>query len=400
MTPIAIPLINFLQFQVGDIPPSLSSTYPFYLNHNDNIVFVYPIISTVGSTNTNMIGIFIVIINQAGSFCTYSSIPFPALHIGISGIITGCSCFIKGDYIYLANSTGFFTKIIIPTYFVSKGKINILSVIYKAAPNCPYPATPFISQGPFILDFQSIKPKVCFISNYVHVTPPIDPGSYSGLIYDYDGNKYCDIWFNYNFPIPLAYGLNVIQSNGVETIMKPDSLGHNTLLETYTLTGSYDLNTYCYIPGPPYAYGNFSLSYYENLVISIPDITEGYKYGCSNNSFFSIFCGSQDSRFYLSSIFFNVSLLFSQNFGTASKVLFLNNKAFFIFNNNPLNIAVSSDLSPYVKIPNSTNIPTNNSNNANLGFGNSIPIQKQLLNTNKYLINFNRPVSAIGAYKT
>jgi len=395
MTPIKVNTVPF--FNLATASPFTGA--PYFFTNNDTMVFVWPIGLSIGSKGLK--GAYFTLLKDTGEYCSFYTYDKNDESFN-SVLVNTAAVWINRNIIFIVHKYSF-TAIQIPSFTTNGSITRTYSSIHYPYGSCSdYDYTTGILAGPYI-DIDNIT--IGFYGTSFSGT------SYGyGLVYDVrNGFTLGDHIFQNNILVePFSYGIN--SSAATQCCHNGSHYGGDT---TPTIIYSvYDKITYdatirCYTPVPPAPAGSnngtFGLLNVKNFLVNIPDLQWDYGVMDSDNPYVRIFSawnGAQ-TNFYMYCQALNYGQLFqtSENINAYTSAYF-KQKAYFSVNNF---IHVTSTI-----VPNLLNIPdVSNSNGPPIssagpggasGGGNQT---MEYLNNNKsYLINMNRPISPIGAYKT
>ena len=390
MQPINVAL--FVQFTANDAPPNTIGATPFIFTYNKFIylVWIYDI------------GVYFIAVNSLGQYCKYSTLSFYVA--GQRPIENGNSiCFIDNGTIYFANSTGHFGTVPIPQFFSNHSFISVIpNNITKVVSDCNFN---IITRGPFLIG-GTLNPVVGYVMTD-------GANNYAGTSYSFYGNKECEqyviIYDDSSNATLTNYGTsstNVIDSTSTQ--MSSDALGHDNICNISDLSATRTNGVFCRDPLHPLNVGTFTfhINYYP--VLQIPD-ERNYNRGASDNDYIGVFGSATGPNYpcYLTSPILSYSLFITQNAIVCNKQILMGNKLYFFGPYNPPNLYVSTNLANYFT---TNDFPSGDGSGFGLGLGLGLgssngPPSSSSSTVNKsfksqYLINMNRPISAIGAYKT
>jgi len=366
------------------------ATAPYLFTYNNMLVCIWPIGVIIGIPN--LCGLYILLIKENGTYCSFYSYDLNDIEInsGSRGSFNDVAVWIENNMIYASN---LHTTINMDMpLFTTNGSVLKMETNYinNTIVNCPDFLSP--QTGPYINFTEKIIAYDCTSTHGA-------PYGY-GLIKGFDGKTIsAHIYDNNSYSAIHSYSIkttNLAENihNGVMYIT--DSTGEKFYRSSVNII--YDNTDLCYNSLGNFASNSGVFNVIGNLTydLTIPDVF-AYSIGDSANPYIRIFSAfnGNSTNFFITCAALNINELYatSENINAIS-CAYLNGRAYFTVG-NIIHVTGSS-------IPIVINIPdVSNSNGPPItsSSGNG-DIQTKLLSSSKYLINFNRPISAIGAYKT
>ena len=382
----------------------LGSAYPRIYLKNNQIVLIWNIINSSGIPK----GVFAYIVKSDKSHCAYYTagidlindrsygLFYDELDDNLNGLIAIGNPFNSG-----AQTNGFFGYKLPVNYFIPNGLVKLnplnLNIASGQCASSNY-KTAVKFNGPYVSDNGEL--------NYYVQLGGAGAGGYGVIQYPSMNNGVLNIdsW--------ISPSLNINDKNGIY-ILSQSQIRKNNLKRYIPLSLKYIYSlsiTTTFYPGSngqlfvcysgvapmPFPYPTSTYNFNSELVLSIPSPDNSSYSICTidNNAFF---LASSNTYLYLYSKFFNTSQLF------LSTNLVMIPQTSFIFNNFIFNVTahglISSDTGLNLNDLHYTSNTLYPNNNDISIYGPTIPITNQI-DSSHYLINFNRPISVIGAYKT
>jgi len=387
MNPIIVTTIPF--FNLATASPFTGE--PYFFTNNDTMVFVWPI--ALSNSNRRLKGIYFTLLKDDGSYCSFYT--YDVHDESFNSVLENISMVKIVKNTILCSNEYSFLVCPIPPFGINGTKTRIYAPIHYPLGECSdYNG---IQSGPFFdNDFT-----IAFIGQS---TQGIEFGY--GMVYDIRNGEQMGYHIFDGNPTSMLYSFGVNLDQTTQCIHNAIAYGGDiTNTNIYVVSQSivYDASLLCYVPIPPAPAGSnngiFNIINLKTLFLTVPDpgIISQYSTMDSDNPFITIFSAHNgvSTNFYLFCAALNIGILFqtSEHINAYTSALF-KQKAYFCVSNF---IHVTSSVLPLENIPqvsNSDGPPIS-------GFGGSGSNSDVFNNTTKnYLINFNRPISAIGAYKS
>ncbi|HUW47004.1 MAG TPA: hypothetical protein VMW50_14610 [Dehalococcoidia bacterium] len=358
------------------LPTQLQGHIPTVFEYRGNMMAVW------GLKNPGqvIIGIYFLIVKPTGEYCAYSNM---TNFVGATAF-SFSFCYTRQDLIFFLDLR--FGTCPIPTVF-ENGKLFLISMSFNVPyGTCPtYTVNPNLQQGPMLLG--NVDNPLIGFTGELH----------SGLLYNVKNGVLISEQNvanvnDLNDATNATTAANIYLLDGSIIQLNVDGLGNLNIVSNGVISANYSAGTVC----NPTA-GIFQYHLDNSIILKIPD-ENNYVHGASDNSYFVIF--SSSNGFYIVSKALGYSQLFSVTSGFGYSC-FVNNRVMFYRALNPAMIYITTDLSTHFNnFPSaSSSSSSSNTSKISLAYGGLYPVSQGNV-LSKYLINFNRPISAIGAYKT
>jgi len=392
---IPIPVnTNLFKHQV--LPANINSS-PYFFTYKSQIILYWPQVKIVGVMKY-IIGSYFCVIKTNGQICSYVTQNWDKTIGTVSNISVA---FINGQF--KISTLGSYCRLFVPDYFLNNSLINVQydnASIYSPYFDCITTGNRNgLVYGPINIATKTDN-DIAYIFNG-------NEYQYNGVIFSYPKSKISEQSINIfssdgSNPQNITYGVggsNISQQSGREIFLQNPGSGFLNAISISEIIASYNSTTYCGVgllhPGV------YDLSWKKTLIHIIPD-THNYVIGASNNPYFFIgSCGlAGGGYFYLWSNILGYEGLFSNFTAIGGYIgsLFIDGTVYLLyFDGTGIYVYVVTNLSTFFIY---SKYPNNNNDTAISSFDSPLLITNSETVSSKYLINFNRPISAIGAYKT
>ena len=362
---------------------------------------LYSVWVALDTTSNYIQSVYILRVKSNKEYCAYL--------YGNGGVVTNTvGCFNNGNFFsFFAHKN--IVVLSVPTVFTNgtlyaiqaQKNQNLLS-------NCAISigANSNYQLGPF---YNSTAHEFYYI--YYYINPSDAQTAINGYKYDdmangfqtYIGNNatpsqtFGDSTFDASIVLGLSSSQARIDGNGQQWGFNNSTGRYNTLIKI-NFSGSIG-GQVCYDPSNYNIWSRFILSTNKQVVLTVP-ILQDFVFNETDNNFFGL-VSSAGGYLYLFSNPLNFSQLYNNiGYGAGSSAVYWNGNFYFsmLIGGAGISTMIASPVVP----PQIPPMYLSNSNypGTSAAGSSAVDFQTQLLNTKHYLINFNRPISVIGAYKT